>query len=69
MNKLLGLICILLGISFFIASCDDFFSPVIEIFVQNENQDKLQNENDRKHKIKIKEEKQQNINVQDNGKK
>lgn len=65
MDKLIGVICVLLSVSIFVTSCDDFFSPVIEIFVQEENR----NQNNKKRKIEIKEEKQQNINVQDNGKK
>ena len=65
MNKPIGVLCILLAVSIFVTSCDDFFSPVIEIFVQEENRD----QNNKKRKIEIKEEKQQNINVQDNGKK
>ena len=61
MKKIIGVICILLAVSLFIASCDDFLSPTIEIFVQKENRD----QNNKKRKIEVKEEKQQNINVQD----
>ena len=60
MKKIIGVICILLAVSLFIVSCDDFLSPVIEIFVQEENRD----QNNKNHKIEIKEEKQQNINIQ-----
>jgi hypothetical protein len=64
MKKIIGVICILLAVSLFIASCDDFLSPVIEIFIQEENL----NQNNKNHKIEVKEKKQQHINVQ-NGKK
>lgn len=60
MKKIIGGICISLAVLLFIVSCDDFFSPNIEIFIQEENRD----QNNKNHKMEVKEEKQQNINIQ-----
>lgn len=38
LKKWIGIICMTLSLLFFTTACDDFFSPVIQVFIEDENQ-------------------------------